>query len=589
MFRLFKRSLDDFKTTYPQHLAFAIVYMLLTSFIFVPVASIIFNRILMYIDAPTLINNEVYSVALSYSGISILILVALIVFILLFIQFAVFIVIAQKQYFKKPITVANAFLTGLSRSRKLLSISVLPLILVLLLLAPFIRTPINEIVYDLNMSILYSGHLSLSYVSLAVYFAVLMFVLYIILRWIFVIHFIVIEKSNVRHAIKRSMQLTKRHQKSILISVLSINVMIFLLSTLILYLISLIPNVMTGTIVGDLIEHYLVTITSIIATLSTLILIPVNVIMLTRLFYQYKREKEQEVTDDLDLTRSIRLAVGERKAYSFFKQKRILIVFLFILYVTGVFTYNQTISGNLVYLDWNVEVAAHRGDATNAPENSMSAVESAIEQGLNVVEVDVQLTQDDVLVLHHDKNLLRTAGVPGRVSDLTYDELSVHDIGSSFSEEYAGEAIPRLDRVIEVTQDAGVKLLLDVKPDENEEALARSLSDLLEEKEVINDMYVQSFNSQFLKAVRQQNEEIEIGQILFTAVGDLSRLDVDFYTVHQTMLSDDLVNELKSNGYGIWVWSTNIDRTANQVLQYDVDGIITKTPDVVLRMIEIRR
>ncbi|NIK12068.1 glycerophosphodiester phosphodiesterase family protein [Alkalibacillus almallahensis] len=589
MFRLFKRSLDDFKTTYPQHLAFAIFYMLLTSFIFVPVASIFFNRILVYIDAPTLINNEVYSVALSYTGISILILVGLIVFILLFIQFAVFIVIAQKQYFKKPITVANALITGFARAKKLLSISVLPLILVLLLLTPFIRTPLNEIVYDLNMSILYSGHLSLSYVSLAVYFSILMFVLYIILRWIFVIHFIVIEKNNVRHAIKRSMKLTKRHQKSILINVLSINVLIVVASTFILYLLSLIPNVMTGTIIGELIEHYLVTITSIIATLSTLVLIPVNVIMLTRLFYQYKHEEEQEVTDDLELSRSIRLAVAERKAYSFFRRRRLLISLLVIVYVTGVFAYNQTISGNLVYLDWNVEVAAHRGDSKNAPENSMSAVESAIEQGLNVVEVDVQLTRDNVLVLHHDKTLLRTAGAPERVSDLTYNELRTHDIGSSFSEEFAGESIPRLEDVFEVAQEAGVKLLLDVKPDENEEALARNLAILLEEKEMIGETYVQSFNNQFLQSIRDENEEIEIGQIVFTAVGDLSRLDVDFYTVHQTMLSDDLVNELKRDGYGIWVWSTNIDRTANQVLQYDVDGIITKTPDVVLRMIEIRQ
>ncbi|MET3684341.1 glycerophosphoryl diester phosphodiesterase [Alkalibacillus flavidus] len=588
MFRLFKRSLDDFKTTYSQHIAFALLYMALTSLLFVPVASIFFNRILMYVDAPTIINHDVYSIALSYTGVAILTLVGLIVFVLLFIQFAVFIVISQKQYFEQPITIANAFLTGLSRSRKLFSFSVLPLVFVLLLLVPFIETPINDIVYDLNTSILYSGHLSLSYTYLVAYFGILMFVLYVILRFIFVLHFIVIEKCNIRQAIKRSMTLTKQHQKSILINVLSINVLIFLLSTSLVYLISLIPTVMTGTIIGDLIEHYLVTFTSIVATLSTLILIPVNTIMLTRLFYQYKKEKEETIYDNLELTRSVRLAVGERKAYAFFKQKRYLIVLLFVLYVTGVFAYNQTISGNIVYLNWNVDVAAHRADAEHAPENSMSAVESAIERGINVIEVDVQLTGDNVLVLHHDKTLLRTAGEPDRVSDLTYDELEHYDIGSSFSNEFAGEQVPRLDDVIDVTQEGGVQLLLDVKPDENEDALARELATLIEEKEVANHVKVQSFNYQFLQAMRQANENVEIGQIVFTAVGDLSRLDVDFYTVHQTMLSDELVQELNRNNMDIWVWSTNIDRTANQVLQYDVDGVITKSPDVLLRMMEIR-
>ncbi|GEN46033.1 glycerophosphoryl diester phosphodiesterase membrane domain-containing protein [Alkalibacillus haloalkaliphilus] len=587
MFQVFNNSLNDFRKTYPKHITFALIYTVLTSVLFMPIISFIFNRILMLIGAPTVINHDVYSIALSYSGAIALTVVGLMVFALIFIEFGVFIVLAQQHFFNQSITLANAFLTAVSKTPKLISVSILPLIMVLFLLVPFVETPIDRVVYDLNMDILYSGHLSLSYLSIAVYFGLLVLVLYIILRWIFAIHYIVIEGLNVRKAIKQSMRLTKGNKKSVLVNVIAINLLIFALSTLLIYLISLIPSGMVGTIIGDLIEHYLVTISTVIAALSTLVLVPINMIILTRLFYQFKQDYD-EVTDKLKVVESKKLAKTERKAFKFFKSKRYLVVLLLIVYVTGVFAYNQTVSGNLVYLDWSVEVASHRGDSVNAPENSMSGVQSAIEKGINVIEIDIQLTEDGVAVLHHDMSLMRMAGEPERISELTYEELSELEIGSSYSEEYAGEPIPKLEDVIEVAQEAGVRLLLDLKPDDNEAELAQEIVRLIEEYEAENDFYAMAFNNQVLREIRALNEDIEIGQILFTAVGDLSRLDVDFYTVHQTMLSESLVEEARQDGRGVWVWSTNIDRTANQILQYDVDGIITKTPDVVLRMFELR-
>ncbi|MDV2582977.1 glycerophosphoryl diester phosphodiesterase membrane domain-containing protein [Alkalibacillus haloalkaliphilus] len=587
MFQVFNNSLDDFRKTYPKHITFALIYMVLTSVLFMPIISVIFNRLLMLIGAPTVINHDVYSIALSYSGAIALTVVGLMVFALIFIEFGVFIVLAQQHFFNQSITLANAFLTAVSKTPKLISVSILPLIMVLFLLVPFVETPIDRVVYDLNMDILYSGHLSLSYLSIAVYFGLLVLVLYIILRWIFAIHYIVIEGLNVRKAIRQSMRLTKGNKKSVLVNIIAINLLIFALSTLLIYLISLIPSGMVGTIIGDLIEHYLVTISTVIAALSTLVLVPINMIILTRLFYQFKQDYD-EVKDELKVVKSKKLAKTERKAFKFFKSKRYLVVLLLIVYVTGVFAYNQTVSGNLVYLDWSVEVASHRGDSVNAPENSMSGVQSAIEKGINVIEIDIQLTEDGVAVLHHDMSLMRMAGEPERISELTYEELSELEIGSSYSEEFAGEPIPKLEDVIEVAQEAGVRLLLDLKPDDNETELAQEIVRLIEEYEAENDIYAMAFNNQVLREIRALNEDIEIGQILFTAVGDLSRLDVDFYTVHQTMLSESLVEEARQDGRGVWVWSTNIDRTANQILQYDVDGIITKTPDVVLRMFELR-
>jgi len=81
-----------------------------------------------------------------------------------------------------------------------------------------------------------------------------------------------------------------------------------------------------------------------------------------------------------------------------------------------------------------VVVAYHRGDWRNFPENSISAIESIIRYGADIMELDLNMTKDSVLVLIHDKDVLRCTnfssvfkGEPGKspkVCDLTYEEIS---------------------------------------------------------------------------------------------------------------------------------------------------------------------
>ena len=79
----------------------------------------------------------------------------------------------------------------------------------------------------------------------------------------------------------------------------------------------------------------------------------------------------------------------------------------------------------------------------------MAALETAVEQMADSVEVDVQETRDGVLVLAHDSSLRRTTGRNGRLADLDYAELAQLDAGSWFSKEYAGEQVPTLQEAVE--------------------------------------------------------------------------------------------------------------------------------------------
>lgn len=101
-----------------------------------------------------------------------------------------------------------------------------------------------------------------------------------------------------------------------------------------------------------------------------------------------------------------------------------------------------------------VIVVCHRGDWRNYPENSIPAIESVIEMGADMVEIDIAMTKDSVLVLSHDRTIDRCTTGRGLVSDITYDSLqtfflkSAHGARSSFDLK-----VPTLREALEVCKD----------------------------------------------------------------------------------------------------------------------------------------
>ena len=89
---------------------------------------------------------------------------------------------------------------------------------------------------------------------------------------------------------------------------------------------------------------------------------------------------------------------------------------------------------------------------------------------------------------------------------------------------------------------------------------------------------IQSFNSTILKLVRDLNPEIELGQIMFYSSGDLTWLDVNFYTIKDNMLTKQFVDKAHALDREVWVWTVNSVINLNEVLRYDIDGIITDYP-----------
>lgn len=104
-------------------------------------------------------------------------------------------------------------------------------------------------------------------------------------------------------------------------------------------------------------------------------------------------------------------------------------------------------------------VAAHRGDSYNCYENTMEAYKMGVENGADMLEIDVRLTKDKVLVLHHDEAVDRTTDGTGLVCEKTYEELCKLNAG----DKNMPLKIPTLEEFFEFLKDTNVMLNLEIK------------------------------------------------------------------------------------------------------------------------------
>src|SRR5262249_13347946 len=173
-----------------------------------------------------------------------------------------------------------------------------------------------------------------------------------------------------------------------------------------------------------------------------------------------------------------------------------------------------------------VQVTAHRGHARAAPENTLSAMRKAIDSGADYAEMDVQQTADGVIVLLHDRDLKRVAGLSRRLEDLSYDEVRKLDVGSWFDPAFASERVPTLEEVIKLCR-GRIRLNIELKFFGPDRRLANAVARLLREQDFEADCFVTSRNYDALVEVKRHNPRLRTGLTVAHALGDVSRLEVE--------------------------------------------------------------
>jgi glycerophosphoryl diester phosphodiesterase len=230
-----------------------------------------------------------------------------------------------------------------------------------------------------------------------------------------------------------------------------------------------------------------------------------------------------------------------------------------------------------------VLVTAHRGHARTAPENTLSAISKAIASGADYAEVDVQLTADGKIVLLHDRDLKRVAGVSRRLDAMSFAEVRKLDVGSWFGPSFRGERVPTLAELIDLAR-GRIRLNIELKFHGPDRRLAREVARLVREKDFESECLVTSLNYDALGEVKRHNPRLRTGLIVAHALGDVSRLEIEALSVRADFLSDRLLRAARRAGMEVHVWTVNDARRMTRLMKRGVDNILTSDPDLAIRV-----
>jgi glycerophosphoryl diester phosphodiesterase len=238
-------------------------------------------------------------------------------------------------------------------------------------------------------------------------------------------------------------------------------------------------------------------------------------------------------------------------------------------------------------LEDRTEVMAHRGASGSAPENTLAAVEKAISDGAHWVEIDVQRTADDQVVVVHDRDLMKIGGKPLVVTQSRYADLARVDVGSWFDAAFADQRIPTLQSVLECCK-GRIKVNIELKYYVWDEQLALRVIHIVEQSRTEEEIVIMSLKPEAVDQVRSLRPDWQVGLLSAGALGNLARVDADFLAVHSRMVTSGFVRRTYRAGKTLYVWTVNDAAGMTRQFGLGVDALITDKPALAIRLLDQR-
>jgi len=207
----------------------------------------------------------------------------------------------------------------------------------------------------------------------------------------------------------------------------------------------------------------------------------------------------------------------------------------------------------------------------------------ALELDVDMIELDVQLTRDEQLVVMHDYELDRTTNGRGAVRAHTLAEIKALDAGSWFASQFAGETVLTLREGLALVGNAA-RLNGEVKaPHTDWPMLVPSLIDTLGRYHALESTIISCFEPEALSAVRERSDQARLGLLWQnTRLDDMWRWAdaLGVVSVHPLWLlvSSEVVRAAHFRTLDVHVWTVNEITVMKGLLRQGVDGIISDFP-----------
>lgn len=280
----------------------------------------------------------------------------------------------------------------------------------------------------------------------------------------------------------------------------------------------------------------------------------------------------------------------------------------------------------------DIEVQGHRGSRGTMPENSLPSFEAAVAAGSDVLELDLQISKDGVVFIHHDfftspELCIFKDGHPLEektlISEWKLQKIKKIDCGSKLNPHFPsqrtvpGTEVPTLQELFDWIQSSSlpnaksIRLNLELKRDPRHpeysaapSEFAKKVVELVRENRFADRVYYSSFDPEILAHVRALDPKATIGFIYNQLALDFmeSRFlgqGLEQLLLHVSALRAQIVSPehhllkkskdvafLKSFGFRVIPWTVNDSNRWEELIDLGVDGLITDYPDELIQYLK---
>ncbi|MFH1380162.1 MAG: glycerophosphodiester phosphodiesterase family protein [bacterium] len=218
-----------------------------------------------------------------------------------------------------------------------------------------------------------------------------------------------------------------------------------------------------------------------------------------------------------------------------------------------------------------MEIIAHRGASSLAPENTLLSIQKAIDLHAHIIEIDCQLTRDQRVIVFHDVTIDNFAHAGAvRVSDLTYAQLQIIDLGKE-------QKIPLLEDVLALVGKKS-KLMIETKTT----GTSLKVLDTAYDCKMMDSIALTSSLIPEILIARKYLPGLPVSLVIkYYPINfdDVVRLyNIREFSIDRTFITGQIVQTLKNKGYLLRVFTVNDISDAAVYETWGVDGIFTDYP-----------
>ena len=250
-------------------------------------------------------------------------------------------------------------------------------------------------------------------------------------------------------------------------------------------------------------------------------------------------------------------------------------------------------------------VIAHRGGRSLGPENTIYTFKRALDLGVDVLEMDLQITKDDALVILHDRKVNRTTNGNGRVEDFTLAELKKLDAGFRWSPDNSGSfplrnkgiTIPTLAEVFKAFPDT--RMNIEIKS--SQVNTIQDFCRIIHDHGMAEKVVVACFDSGKLGEFRSVCPEVATSagasealmfywlqrvQLESAYSPSAEALQIPEAYRDQQIMTRSFLDAAHGRNMRVHVWTVNDPESMQRLIGMGVDGIMTDYPDRLINILK---